>query len=90
MAPFSADRGVCFESRLRRSRSGRPALPSGVMPHSRPGVYTAGSCASRYVGFQPDARLDDGERWPVAFAVTGLTAAGEKRIAELVKKAAPR
>ena len=40
------------------------------------------------LGFQPDARLDDGEMWPVAFALTSLTAAGEKRIAELVKKAA--
>jgi uncharacterized protein YdhG (YjbR/CyaY superfamily) len=40
------------------------------------------------LGFQPDARLDEGEMWPVAFALTGLTAAGEKRIAELVKKAA--
>jgi uncharacterized protein YdhG (YjbR/CyaY superfamily) len=40
------------------------------------------------LGFQPDARLDEGEMWPVAFAVTSLTAAGEKRIAELVKKAA--
>ncbi len=40
------------------------------------------------LGFQHDARLDDGEMWPVAFALTGLTAAGEKRIAELVKKAA--
>jgi uncharacterized protein YdhG (YjbR/CyaY superfamily) len=39
-------------------------------------------------GFQPDARLDDGEMWPVAFALAGLTTAGEKRIAELVKKAA--
>ena len=39
-------------------------------------------------GFQPDARLDDGEMWPIAFAVTSLTAANEKRIAELVKKAA--
>jgi uncharacterized protein YdhG (YjbR/CyaY superfamily) len=39
-------------------------------------------------GFQPDARLDDGEMWPVAFALTSLTAAGEKRIAELVRKAA--
>lgn len=39
-------------------------------------------------GFQPDARLDDGEMWPVAFAVTTLTAAGEKWIVELVKKAA--
>jgi uncharacterized protein YdhG (YjbR/CyaY superfamily) len=39
-------------------------------------------------GFQPDARLDEGEMWPIAFAVTRLTPAGEKRIAELVKKAA--
>ena len=40
------------------------------------------------LGFQPDARLDDGEMWPVAFAVTSLTAARERQIAELVKKAA--
>jgi uncharacterized protein YdhG (YjbR/CyaY superfamily) len=39
-------------------------------------------------GFQPDARLDDEEMWPVAFALTSLTAAGEKRIVGLVKKAA--
>ncbi len=38
--------------------------------------------------FQPDARLDDGEMWPVSFAVTKLTAAVEARIAELVRKAA--
>jgi uncharacterized protein YdhG (YjbR/CyaY superfamily) len=40
------------------------------------------------LGFQPDARIDDGEMWPVAFAVTGLTPGVEARIAELVKKAA--
>lgn len=39
-------------------------------------------------GFQPDARVDDGEMWPVAFAVTKLTAGVEARIAQLVKKAA--
>jgi len=38
--------------------------------------------------FQPDARLDDGEMWPVSFAVDKLTAGVEARIAELVKKAA--
>jgi uncharacterized protein YdhG (YjbR/CyaY superfamily) len=38
--------------------------------------------------FQPDARLDDGEMWPVAFAVSELTPRSEARIAELVKKAA--
>jgi len=39
-------------------------------------------------GFQPDARIDDGPMWPVAFAVWELTPAVEARIAELVKKAA--
>jgi uncharacterized protein YdhG (YjbR/CyaY superfamily) len=38
--------------------------------------------------FQPDANLDDGEMWPVSFAVTELTSATEARIAALVKKAA--
>ena len=40
------------------------------------------------LGLQHDARLDDGAIWPVAFAVTSLTPAGEKQLAELVKKAA--
>jgi uncharacterized protein YdhG (YjbR/CyaY superfamily) len=40
------------------------------------------------LGFQPDAWLDEQEMWPIAFALTSLTAAGEKRIAELVEKAA--
>jgi uncharacterized protein YdhG (YjbR/CyaY superfamily) len=38
-------------------------------------------------GFQHDARLDEGQMWPVAFAVTGLGAAEEAQIAALVKKA---
>ncbi|MBI3747421.1 MAG: hypothetical protein HY262_01015 [Chloroflexi bacterium] len=37
--------------------------------------------------FQPDARIDDGEMWPVAFAVIELTARAEAKIAELVKRA---
>ncbi len=37
--------------------------------------------------FQPDAMLDDGAMWPVAFALTELTAADETRIAALVRKA---
>jgi uncharacterized protein YdhG (YjbR/CyaY superfamily) len=39
-------------------------------------------------GFQPDAKLDDGAMWPVAFALSELTSADEARIAALVKKAA--
>jgi uncharacterized protein YdhG (YjbR/CyaY superfamily) len=38
-------------------------------------------------GFQPDANVDDGNMWPVAYAVTELTPGVEARIAELVKKA---
>ena len=37
-------------------------------------------------GFQPDATLDEGDMWPVAFALKKLTAADEARIAALVKK----
>jgi uncharacterized protein YdhG (YjbR/CyaY superfamily) len=38
--------------------------------------------------FQPDATLDDGEMWPVSFAVAKLTPAVEARIVPLVKKGA--
>jgi uncharacterized protein YdhG (YjbR/CyaY superfamily) len=40
------------------------------------------------LGFQPDAKLDDGAMWPIAFALPELTSADEKKIAALVKKAA--
>ncbi|MGH8182846.1 MAG: hypothetical protein ACREPH_04215 [Rhodanobacteraceae bacterium] len=40
------------------------------------------------LGFNDAARLDDGVMWPTSFALTKLTAAEEKRIRELVKKAA--
>lgn len=39
-------------------------------------------------GFQPDANLDEGTMWPVAFALTELTTADEVKIAALVRKAA--
>ena len=39
-------------------------------------------------GFSDEANLDEGAMWPVAFALTELTAAAEKRIGALVKKAA--
>ena len=45
---------------------------------------------SRYAtfGFNDDANLDEGAMWPTSFALKELTAAEEKRIAALVKKAA--
>ena len=39
-------------------------------------------------GFEDTANLDEGSMWPVAFALTRLTAADEARIGALVKKAA--
>jgi len=44
---------------------------------------------SRYAtfGFEEWANLDDGAMWPTSFALTELTAAEEKKIAALVKKA---
>jgi uncharacterized protein YdhG (YjbR/CyaY superfamily) len=38
-------------------------------------------------GFSDSANLDEGSMWPTAFAVKELTAADEKKIGELVKKA---
>ena len=44
---------------------------------------------SRYAtfGFNDDANLDEGAMWPTSFALTKVTAADEKRIGALVKKA---
>ena len=39
------------------------------------------------LGFSDKANLDGGAMWPTAFALNKLTAADEKRIAALVKKA---
>jgi hypothetical protein len=43
----------------------------------------------RYItlGFNQEANLDDGNMWPIAFALKELTAAEEARIGALVKKA---
>lgn len=38
-------------------------------------------------GFQHEANLDDGNMWPVAFAVKKLASAEEAKIGALVKKA---
>jgi uncharacterized protein YdhG (YjbR/CyaY superfamily) len=51
---------------------------------------TAQKFNTRYstFGFNDTANLDDGAMWPVAFALKGLTATEEAKIAALVKKAA--
>ena len=49
----------------------------------------AGKFNVRYAtfGFQPDAKLDEGNIWATSFALMKLTAAEEARIIALVKKA---
>ncbi len=49
----------------------------------------AGKFKDRYAtfGFNDRASLDDGRMWPIAFALTELTSAEEKKIGALVKKA---
>jgi uncharacterized protein YdhG (YjbR/CyaY superfamily) len=44
---------------------------------------------SRYAsfGFEEHAHIDEGTMWATSFAITKLSAADEKRIAELVKRA---
>ncbi|HET7513608.1 MAG TPA: DUF1801 domain-containing protein [Gaiella sp.] len=49
----------------------------------------AGKFKERYamLGFNDSARIDQGSMWPVAFALTELAAADERKITALVKKA---
>ncbi len=49
----------------------------------------AGKFKERYamLGFNDSAKLDQGSMWPIAFALTKLTAADETKIRSLVKKA---
>ena len=49
----------------------------------------ASKFGARYAtfGFQPDAKLDKGNMWETSFAVIKITAAEEKKITTLVKKA---
>ncbi len=50
---------------------------------------SAGKFESRYAtfGFEEAAKIDAGAMWPTSWALTELTAADEKKIAALVKKA---
>jgi uncharacterized protein YdhG (YjbR/CyaY superfamily) len=72
-----------------------PKLWYGMPAYARDGKVVcffqdARKFKTRYatLGFSDKANLDEGQMWPVAFAVKDLTAADEARIAALVKKAA--
>lgn len=40
------------------------------------------------LGFNDSAKLDDGEMWPIVYAIIKLTKNEEDKVAELIKKAA--
>ena len=72
-----------------------PRLWYGMPAYDRDGkllchYQPAQKFKTRYatLGFSDEAHLDEGTMWPVAFALTELTAADEARIAALVRKAA--
>jgi uncharacterized protein YdhG (YjbR/CyaY superfamily) len=71
-----------------------PRLWYGMPAYTKDGkvvcfFQSADKFKSRYAsfGFNDDANLDEGNMWPTSFALTKLTAADEKKIAALVKKA---
>jgi uncharacterized protein YdhG (YjbR/CyaY superfamily) len=71
-----------------------PRLWYGMPAYAKDGkvvcfFQSAEKFKSRYAtfGFNEAANLDDGAMWPVAFALTELTAADEARIGALVRKA---
>src|SRR5713226_805765 len=79
-------------------KAGAPALSPklwyGMPAYARDGkivchFQSAQKFKTRYatLGFSDQANLDEGAMWPVAYALTKLTAADEARIGALVKKA---
>jgi uncharacterized protein YdhG (YjbR/CyaY superfamily) len=52
-------------------------------------IQAAGKFKTRYatIGFEDRAALDDGDLWPIGFAVRNWTPAVEQRVSELVLKA---
>jgi uncharacterized protein YdhG (YjbR/CyaY superfamily) len=71
-----------------------PRLWYGMPAYARGGkvvcfFQSAQKFKMRYAtfGFQHEAHLDEGNMWPVAFALKELTATEETRISALVKKA---
>lgn len=73
----------------------KPKLWYGMPAYARDGKIVcfftpAHKFKTRYAtfGFEEAANLDEGTMWPTSFALTRLTAADEKKIGELVKKAA--
>src|SRR5205085_1850184 len=77
--------GLRTHRRRARSPDERGSQWLRARPQRRRRRVSLPRCAP--LGFSDKANLDDGHMWPTEFAVKELTAAEEKRIAALVKKA---
>jgi uncharacterized protein YdhG (YjbR/CyaY superfamily) len=66
-------------------------MPAYTNPEGKVVVFfqSAAKFKVRYatIGFQEAAKLDEGNFWPNAYAVTNLTPADEKQLVALLKKA---
>ena len=69
-------------------------MPAYANANGKIVVYfqNAAKFASRYstLGFNDDAALDDGDMWPVSFAIAGWSPQTEKLVTELVTAATSR
>ncbi|BCJ48521.1 hypothetical protein GCM10010168_64140 [Actinoplanes ianthinogenes] len=71
-----------------------PKLWYGMPAYARDGKIVcffqpAAKFKYRYatLGFNDEAKLDDGEFWPIAYALTSLDAAVEERVTDLIRQA---
>ena len=66
-------------------------MPAYADAEGKPVVFfqDAGKFSYRYstLGFQDSANLDDGDLWPVSYALTTWSPTVEKKVVELVKAA---
>ena len=96
MPDASRARGERLHSIIRANAPGLvPKVWYGMPAYARDGKVVcffrgAEKFKERYMtlGFNDKANLDEGNMWPVAFALTALTAAEEAKVAALVTKAA--
>jgi uncharacterized protein YdhG (YjbR/CyaY superfamily) len=95
MAPGDRAIGERLHALIKKSAPGlAPRTWYGMPAYAKDGKVVcyfrnATKFKERYAmfGFNDSANLDQGSMWPVAYALRELSAADEKRIAALVKKA---
>jgi uncharacterized protein YdhG (YjbR/CyaY superfamily) len=95
MAPKDRALGKKIHAIVKESAPGlTPKTWYGMPAYAKDGKVVvffrdAGKFKERYamLGFNDTAKLDQGSMWPIAYALTVMTEADEKKIRSLVKKA---